>query len=230
MARVRTRFPKVFIGHPFKKRFPYKSFREIFKSLPFEVVYGNTDIETKQLLGILKKNIKIVDYCLFDLTYWNPNVSLELGMCEGLHSQTLKGYYVLLDNNRSTEVPSDIKGLQRLEYSRHNFAEDIGLGNKLLLLLKKEYWAKKIYSLLKKTFNEHHKVEVGFEASMKILAHFRDFENLDIRGLSRIFQGTRLRSDDREAVLKTLADNKYIKKESNRYVLIKKGRFFHIEN
>ena len=43
MARVMTRFPNVFVGHPFAGHFPVKKFRKIFKELPFKVIYGNTD-------------------------------------------------------------------------------------------------------------------------------------------------------------------------------------------
>ncbi len=54
MARVRTRMPTVFIGHPFGNRFPTARFRKIFKELPFNVIYGNTDLQTKHLLQIMK--------------------------------------------------------------------------------------------------------------------------------------------------------------------------------
>ena len=87
MARVRTRMPNVFVGHPFARRFAVKKFRAIFRGLPFNVIYGNTDLQTRQLLSIMKSNITKADYSIFDLSNWNPNVALELGLAEGLRAR-----------------------------------------------------------------------------------------------------------------------------------------------
>src|SRR3989304_10261600 len=97
MARVRTRMPKVFVGHPFGGRFPTKKFRGIFKSLPFTVIYGNTDLQTRHLLTIMKSNISKSDFSIFDLSDWNPNVALELGLAEGVKRKANKNYYILLN-------------------------------------------------------------------------------------------------------------------------------------
>jgi len=34
-----------------------------------------------------------VDYCIFDISTWNPNVALEIGLAEGLGVD----YYILLN-------------------------------------------------------------------------------------------------------------------------------------
>ena len=114
MARVRTRLPDVFVGHPFASRFAVKKFRAIFRILPFNVIYGNTDLQTRHLLTIMKSNITKSDFSIFDLSDWNPNVALELGLSEGLKKKAGKDYYILLNTRRSGDVPSDIRGLQRL--------------------------------------------------------------------------------------------------------------------
>jgi hypothetical protein len=105
--RVRTRFPSVFVGHPFAGRFSVKKFRKIFKDLPFEVIYGNTDLQTKHLLTIMKTNVSKSDFSIFDLSDWNPNVALELGLAEGLGRASAKKYYIVLNTRRSADVPSD---------------------------------------------------------------------------------------------------------------------------
>mgnify|MGYP001589022757 CR=1 FL=1 len=97
MARVRTRFPTVFVGHPFGNRFATKKFRTLFVELPFRVIYGNTDVQTQHLLTIMKTNIKKSDFSIFDLSDWNPNVSMELGLAEGLKKRPMKPYYILLN-------------------------------------------------------------------------------------------------------------------------------------
>src|SRR5271156_616142 len=117
MARVRTRFPNVFVGHPFANRFPVKKFRKIFKELPFKVIYGNTDLQTEHLLDIMRDNVTKADFSIFDLSDWNPNVALELGLTQGLRKKPGKPYYIVLNTRRSENVPSDIQGIQRLEYT-----------------------------------------------------------------------------------------------------------------
>ena len=132
MARVRTRFPSVFVGHPFGGRFATNKFRRIFQDLPFKVVYGNTDLQTKHLLSIMKGNIAKSDFSVFDLSNWNPNVALELGIAEGLKRKPGKDYYILLNTRRSREVPADIRGIQRLEYTSYDFKRQSGLGDQLV--------------------------------------------------------------------------------------------------
>lgn len=55
-------------------------------------------------------------FSLFDITQWNPNVTLELGIAMG------KGVpYYLLFNRASgdDDVPADLRGLGRLEYGSY---------------------------------------------------------------------------------------------------------------
>ena len=50
---------------------------------------------------------------LFDITTWNPNVALELGLAIGLQ----KEFYILFDPTKEeAEVPSDIRGRERIQY------------------------------------------------------------------------------------------------------------------
>jgi hypothetical protein len=51
---------------------------------------------------------------VYGLSGWNPNVALELGLAHGLHR---KPYFILVNTRLSSEVPSDIKGIQRIQYS-----------------------------------------------------------------------------------------------------------------
>jgi hypothetical protein len=107
----------VFVGHPFAGRFPVKKFRRIFKELPFKVIYGNTDLQTEHLLDVMRASVLKSDFSIFDLSDWNPNVALELGLAQGLKKKPGKTYYIVLNTRRSENVPSDIQGVQRLEYA-----------------------------------------------------------------------------------------------------------------
>lgn len=223
MARVRTRFPDVFVGHPFANRFSVKKFRAIFRSLPFNVIYGNTDLQTKHLLTIMKTNITKSDFSIFDLSNWNPNVALELGLSEGLKKKAGKDYYILLNTRRSADVPSDIRGLQRLEYTSYDFKKEAGLGDQLVnYILAKEYWVKKIW----KVIPEAEKGAKKRVTALRILAHLREHEKLTPDNLKSIARGTRLREDDRKAVIEVMRKLGLIKRSrgSNAFV---RGRLLY---
>lgn len=208
MARVRTRLPSVFVGHPFGNRFPKKAFRQLFKEIPIKVKYGNTDIETLHLLGIMKKNILAADFAIFDLSDWNANVALELGLAEGLKRTALKQYYILLNTRRSKEVPSDIRGLQRLEYTSYDFKPQKGLGDQILSILAKEYWVKKIWKEISGSENSHKKHLLA----LKILAHFKEHMKLTPENLKSLSRGTHLRKIPQSDIIDVLLRINIIKK------------------
>lgn len=225
MARVRTRMPNVFVGHPFAGRFPVKKFRAIFRGLPFNVIYGNTDLQTRHLLQIMKSNIAKADYSIFDLSNWNPNVALELGLAEGLKKKPAKTYYILLNTRRSREVPSDIRGIQRLEYTSYDFKHEVGLGDQLVsFVLAKEYWVRKLW----RSIPEAGKGQKKRMMALRILAHLREHEKLTPDNLKAMAKGTHLREADRQDVVGTLRDLGLLKKSKGgaahvvRRVLFKK--------
>ena len=203
MPRVRTRMPNVFVGHPFASRFPVKKFRAIFRGLPVQVIYGNTDLQTKHLLAIMKSNIAKSDFSIFDLSNWNPNVALELGLAEGLKKKPAKGYYILLNTRRSGDVPSDIRGIQRLEYTSYDFKRDVGLGDQIVTyILSKEYWVKKLW----RSIPDSGKGPKKRLLALRILAHLREHEKLTPDNLTSLVRGTRLRRDDTDEVMDLLKD------------------------
>lgn len=68
---------------------------------------------------------------LFDITGWNPNVTLELGIAVG-HRQE---YYLLFNpGHDELEVPSDLGGLDRIQYTSYS-----SLGDGLAKLLLQEF-------------------------------------------------------------------------------------------
>ena len=194
MARVRTRFPTIFVGHPFGHRFPTSRFRRLFRELPFKVVYGNTDLQTEHLLRLMKANIRDCDYAVFDLSDWNANVSMELGLAEGLGGRAVKPYYILLNTNRSQDVPADVRGIQRLEYTRYDYRKPSGLGDALIhYILRKEYWVRKLWNEMPPGDKADKMLFLG----LRIIAHLRDYERLTSENLQSLARGTRLRHDDR---------------------------------
>ena len=207
--RVRTRMPKVFVGHPFAGRFPVTKFRGIFKDLPFKVIYGNTDLQTHHLLTIMKGNIGKSDFSIFDLSDWNSNVALELGLAEGLKRKAAKTYYIVLNTRRSKEVPSDIRGIQRLEYTSYDFKRAAGLGDALIeYILSKEYWVKRIWKAIPDAENGKKMRTMA----LRVLAHFREHDRLTSDNLRAVAQGTHLRQSDRDEVVEVLRRLKLLRK------------------
>jgi hypothetical protein len=199
----------VFVGHPFAGRFSVKKFRKVFKELPFQVIYGNTDLQTKHLLNIMKSNVSKSDFSIFDLSDWNPNVALELGLAEGLGRKPSKSYYIVLNTRRSADVPSDIRGIQRLEYTSYDFKAEAGLGDLLVkYVMAKEYWVRKIWKAVPEAGNGQKKRLLG----LRILAHLRDHDKLTLDNLSTIARGLRLREADRTEVISLLRELKLIRK------------------
>ena len=113
MARAEYKLPNVFVGCPYSKEFNYAAFKTALDRIPFRWYYADTHLTTKHLLGILTSYIKAVDYCIFDISTWNPNVALEIGLAQGLGVD----YYILLNRKLKKTVPADIQGLQRIEYA-----------------------------------------------------------------------------------------------------------------
>jgi hypothetical protein len=112
MAKAPYKLPSVFVGCPYGGKFPFQAFKATLERIPFRWYYADTLLATKHLLGILTSYIKSADYCIFDISLWNPNVALEIGLAEGLRVE----YYILLNKRLSKGVPADIQGLQRIEY------------------------------------------------------------------------------------------------------------------
>jgi len=94
----------------------------------------------------------------------------------------------------------------------------------LVLLLKKEYWPKKIYSELKRGESDAKLLPRSFIVALKIIAHLRDFDRITYDNLRKICKGTHLRQHTRDEVLQALKKLKLIRKERGRDVYIKQGK------
>jgi len=196
MAKAPYKLPSVFVGCPYGGDFPFAAFRTALDRLPFRWYYADTHLATKHLLGILTSYIKTADYCIFDISLWNPNVALEIGLAEGLGVE----YYILLNRKLSKGVPADIQGLQRIEYED---AKGYGAGhlipNIVKYLVRGHTHPKNIYNALAGEARE-----MKFYFALSVLAHLRDNKYLPRTELPRLVRGTYLRKDAQESVLNQL--------------------------
>lgn len=108
-----------------------KAFDNVSKSYPVNFKFADEQITNQHVLTKITNYIRDHEVSLFDITGWNPNVSLELGIAVGLG----KRYFILLNQkiDANKDVPSDIKGIDRIQYSSNSELEA-----KLILLIKQE--------------------------------------------------------------------------------------------
>jgi hypothetical protein len=123
LARAPYKHPSVFVGCPYTPDTYFKSLRAALDRIPIEFHFANSSITSKHVLDRIRSGIVKTDFSLFDITNWNANVTLEVGLAEGLN----RDYYILFRPGKGAkaEPPADLKGLQRFQYKRHDgFAND----------------------------------------------------------------------------------------------------------
>lgn len=198
MAKAPYKLPNVFVGCPYDKPFDFKRFKGTLQQVPFKFYFADTHLQTKHLLSILTSYIAVVDYCFFDVSTWNPNVSLELGLAEG---KSPGDYYILKHRKLSKGVPADIQGIQRIEYSNYNdFDTERGLFQQIVrYLVRDQTHPRNIYDNL----NADSRTE-KFTVALRILAHLRDHRRLTRDDLPRLVRGSYLRKDGVSEVVEVL--------------------------
>src|SRR6185437_2404293 len=218
MAKAPYKLPSVFVGCPYGGKFPFTAFRASLDHLPFRWYYADTHLSTKYLLGILTSYIKAVDYCIFDISLWNPNVALELGLAEGLGVE----YYILLNRKLSKGVPADIQGLQRIEYEEPKGLDSGSLLQGLIKYLVKQHThPRNIYNNLAGSNRE-----VKFYFALSVLSHLRDNTYLAPSDIVRLVRGTYLRKEAQNEVLQALVNLGIISSwQSRRGATLRKNLF-----
>jgi hypothetical protein len=200
MAKAPYKLPNVFVGCPYGGKFKFAPFKAALERIPFRFHFADTRLETKHLLEILRKYMNTADYCVFDLSTWNANVALELGLADGLDVE----YYILVNRSLSKGVPADIQGIQRIEYGNlDDFDEQNGLLPKLIkYLVREQTHPRNIWNELEGTKNRAKR----YYLALRVLAHFRDNKRLSNDQLTSLAGGTYLHKPDREAVLAKLGE------------------------
>lgn len=121
----------VFVAYPYKL-YPQADYRRVYKNLAsaFDVKFEFADekITSMHILQKIADLIRSSAFGLYDISGWNPNVTLELGLAFGLNERA----YIAIDPSKTDikEVPSDVRGLDRIEYSSYAELEE-GVGRLL---------------------------------------------------------------------------------------------------
>ena len=138
------------------------------------------------------------DFSVFDITDWNPNVTLEVGLAEGLNER----YYVLFKAGRGSkrEPPADLRGLQRIQYKALSGPSSDSLEYQLDdVLVRSLTHPRYVYDHL--SGNDRMK---KFMLAMRILAHFRRFKVFRRADLADLKRGLYLRDSTVEDVMELL--------------------------
>ncbi len=124
----------VFVACPYTL-FPLDDYKRVFKriSSSYNVTFKFADeqITSQHVLEKVTSYIRSHDFSLFDITGWNPNVALELGIAVGLGRKYFILFNTKVDPNK--DAPSDIKGIERIQYE-----SNVVLEAKLKFLMRQE--------------------------------------------------------------------------------------------
>ena len=112
----------VFVGYPYS--IPMDDYRGVFERVGKEhdvvFVFADQELTNKHILEKITTMMRAAAFSLFDITHWNPNVALELGIAYGLNLD----YYILFDPTKEKkDVLSDVRGIDRIQYESYNQLE-----------------------------------------------------------------------------------------------------------
>jgi hypothetical protein len=115
-SELEPRASGVFVAHPYSN-FTVDDFREtLTKTLgqqDLQPEYADEVITAEHILHKICRQIQETRFGIYDLTNWNANVTLELGIAMALSRPML----LLIDIRTDTEPPADLQGLGRVPYS-----------------------------------------------------------------------------------------------------------------
>lgn len=103
-----------------------RDYRKVFASLEnafgVKFIFADEKITNMHILQKIISYIRGSDFALFDISAWNPNVTLELGIALAKSDK----WYICFNPGKTDakEVPSDIRGLDRIQYTSFSELED----------------------------------------------------------------------------------------------------------
>lgn len=116
---------QVFVAYSYRlydKRDYRKPFQEIGNAFNVDFIFADEKISSLHILQKIANQIKESEFGIYDITGWNPNVTLELGLALGMSEKV----FVALNPEKTEmdDLPSDLKGMDRLQYSSHSQFQD----------------------------------------------------------------------------------------------------------
>jgi predicted nucleotide-binding protein len=124
-----TRNPRqVFVAYSYRlydKADYRKVYTELEKAFNVKFVFADEKITNLHILQKIVDFIRSSRFGIYDISGWNPNVTLELGLAFGLNEKA----YIAIDPSKTPidEVPADLRGIDRIQYNSFtSLGEGIG--------------------------------------------------------------------------------------------------------
>jgi hypothetical protein len=151
---LRKNGSQIFVAYPFSLYEDREAeYRAIFNRVgrPFNVnfMFADERISNLHILDKIQELIQSSRFAIFDISGWNPNVTLEIGLARGIGHPT----FIVIDPSQTPKgqiVPSDLGGFDRIQY--RSFQE---LEGKLVNLLKCQLPSPKLFKLEDQYWNPH---------------------------------------------------------------------------
>lgn len=105
----------IFVAYPYTfSEADYRgAFKEVSDDFDVQFVFADERITNVHILEKITEMIREAEFSLFDITTWNPNVALELGIVVGAELD----YYILFNPSvEQGDVPADLGGIDRIQY------------------------------------------------------------------------------------------------------------------
>jgi hypothetical protein len=110
---------QVFVAYPWAV-YGQQEYRAVYealeKPLAVKFLFAEDRIESVHVLDKIKKMIGEANFGIYDVTDWNPNVTLEYGLATGMETSA----FIAFNPARTTrvaDVPTDVRGYDRLQYT-----------------------------------------------------------------------------------------------------------------
>jgi hypothetical protein len=109
---------QVFVAYPFKL-YASPDYRKVYerveKSFGIQFVFADMKVSDLHILQKIANMILESRFSIFDISGWNPNVTLELGLAYGFREKA----FIAFDPSKTPldDVPADIRGIDRLQYA-----------------------------------------------------------------------------------------------------------------
>jgi len=124
----------IFVAHPYSL-YPMTDYRQIFrdvgKAMEVRFEFADERISNVYVLQKIITMIRATSFGIYDISGWNANVTLELGLAYGMSEKAYVSFNPT--HTKIEDVPADLRGLERLQYG--SFTEYRGKLEELVSLM-----------------------------------------------------------------------------------------------
>ena len=112
---------QVFVAYPYAL-YPKEDYRKVYKEVAkaFDVkfIFADERITSLHILQKIANYIASSQFGIYDISGWNANVTLELGIAFGYEETT----FIAMDPSKTPvqEVPADLRGIDRIQYGSYS--------------------------------------------------------------------------------------------------------------